>query len=160
MCNTFCYRCTTCSCSSVAQSCPILCNPADCTMPGFPVYHQLLDLAQTHVHQVSYAIHTSHPLSSPSSLAFNLSQHQSLFQWVSSLHQVARWPTYWSFNSTLILPMNIQEQFPIWDWFDLLAVQGTQKSPLQHHSLKASILWDSVFFMSNSHIHTWLQEKP
>ena len=75
---------------SVAQSCLILCDPMDCRTPGFPVHHQLLELAQTHVHQVGDAIQPSHPLSSPSRPAFNLSQHQGLFQWVSSLHQVAK----------------------------------------------------------------------
>ena len=76
---------------SVAQSCPTLCDPMDCRPGlGFPVHHQLLDLAQTHVHCVSDAIQPSHPLSSPSPPVFSLSQHQGLFQWVSSLHQVAR----------------------------------------------------------------------
>ena len=76
--------------SSVAQSCLTLCNLMDCSTPGFPVHHQLLELAQTHVHQVSDDIQPSHPLSSSSPPAFNLSQHQGLFQWVSSLHQVAK----------------------------------------------------------------------
>ena len=76
--------------SSVAQSCPALCDPMHSSMPGFPVHHQLLELAQTHVHQVSDTIQPSHPLSSPSPPAFNLSQHQGLFQWVSSLLQVAK----------------------------------------------------------------------
>ena len=67
-------------CSSVAQSCLTLCNYMDCGTPGFPVHHQLLELAQTHVHQVSDAIQPSHPLSSPSPPAFNISQHQGLFQ--------------------------------------------------------------------------------
>ena len=75
--------------SSVAQSCLTLCDTMDCSMPGFPV-HQLPELAQTHVHQVGDAIQPSHPLSSPSPPAFNLSQHQGLFQWVSCLHQVAK----------------------------------------------------------------------
>ena len=66
--------------SSVAQSCPILCNPMDCSMPGFPVHYQLLKLAQAHVHRVSDATQPSHPLSSPSPPAFSLSQHQDLFQ--------------------------------------------------------------------------------
>ena len=75
--------------SSVVQSClRTLCNPMDCSMPGFPVHHQLPKLAQTHVHQVSDAIQPSHLLSSPSPPAFNLSQHHDLFQWVSSSHQV------------------------------------------------------------------------
>ena len=76
--------------SSVTQSCPTLCDPMDCSMPGFPVHYQLLKLAQAHVHRVSDATQPSHPLSSPSPPAFNLSQHQDLFQWVSSSHQVAR----------------------------------------------------------------------
>ena len=76
--------------SSVAQSCPTLCDPMDCSRPGFPVLHQLPELTQTHVHWVSDAIQPSHPLSSPSPPAFNLSQHQGLFKWVSSLHQVAK----------------------------------------------------------------------
>ena len=75
--------------SSVTQSCPALCDPMDHSTPGFPIHHQLLELAQTHVHWVSDAIQPSHPLSSPSP-AFNLSQHQSLFQWISSSHQVAK----------------------------------------------------------------------
>ena len=76
--------------SSVAQSCPTLCNPTDCSTQGFPVLHHFLEFAQTHVHWISDAIQPSHPLSSPSPPAFNLSQHQGLFQWVSSSHQVAR----------------------------------------------------------------------
>ena len=76
--------------SSVTQSCPTLCYPMDCSTPGFPVHHQLPEFTQTHVHRVSNAIQPSHPLSSPSPPAFNLSQHQGLSQWVSSLHQMAR----------------------------------------------------------------------
>ena len=77
-------------CCSVAQSCPALCDPMHCSTSGFPVLHHLPELAQTPVHRVSDAIQPSHPLSSPSPPAFNLSQHQGLFQWVSSLHQVAK----------------------------------------------------------------------
>ena len=76
--------------SSVAQLCPTLCNPMDCSMPGFPVYHQLPELAQTHVHWVGDAIQPSHPLSSHSLPDFNLSQHQGLFHWASSSYQVAK----------------------------------------------------------------------
>ena len=79
-----------CEFSSAVWSCPTLCDPTDCSMLGFPVHHQLLELTQTHVHWVSDAIQLSHPLSSPSPPTFNLSQHQGLFQWVSSLHQVAK----------------------------------------------------------------------
>ena len=76
--------------SSVAQSCPTLCDPMDCSVPGLPIHHQLQEFAQTHVHWVGDAIQPSHPLSSPSPAIFNPSQHQGLFQWVSSLHQVAK----------------------------------------------------------------------
>ena len=76
--------------SSVAQSCPTLCDAMDCSTPGFPVLHHLPELAQTRVHWVGDAIWPSHPLLSPSPSAFNLSQHQDLFQWVSSSHQVTK----------------------------------------------------------------------
>ena len=78
--------------SSVTQSCPILCDPRDCSTPGIPVHHQLPETAQTHVHWVGDAIHPSHSLPSPSPPALNLSRHWGLFQWVSSLHQVLLWP--------------------------------------------------------------------
>ena len=76
--------------SSVTQSCPTLCDPMNRSTPGLPVHHQLLEFTETHVHRVSDAIQPSHPLSSPSPLAPNPSQHQSLFQWVNSLHEVAK----------------------------------------------------------------------
>ena len=76
--------------SSVAQSCPTLCDPMDCSMPGLSVHHQLLEFTQTHVHHVSDAIQPSHLLSSPSPPTFNQSQHQGLFQWVSFSHHVAK----------------------------------------------------------------------
>ena len=96
--------------SLVAQSCPALCNPMDCSMPDFPVFPQFPELAQTHVHWVSDAIQPSHPLSSPSSPAFNLSQHQGLFQWISLLHQV-----------TKVLEFQLQHQSFQWIfWTDFL----------------------------------------
>ena len=130
--------------SSVAQSCPILCDPTDCSTPGFPVRHQLLELAQTHVHWVGDAIQPSHP-SSPSPPPVNLSQHQGLFQWISSSHQVAKvlefqLQDHFSNESSGLISFRI-------DWFDLLAVQGILKSLLQHHSSKASVLWHSAFFI-------------
>ena len=76
--------------SSVAQSCPTLCDPMNCSMPGLPVNHQFLEFTQTHIYWVGDAIYPSHPLSSPSPPAPNPSQHQSLFQWVNSLHEVAK----------------------------------------------------------------------
>ena len=75
---------------SVAQSCPTICDPMNPSTPGLPVHHQLPEFTQTHVHRVSDAIQQSHPLSSPSPLAPNPSQHQSLFQWVNSSHEVAK----------------------------------------------------------------------
>ena len=131
--------------SSVTQSCPTLRDPMDCSTPGLPVHHQLLELAQTHVYRVGDAIQPSHPLLSPSSPAFNLSQHQDLFQWISSLHQVAK-----------VLDFQLQHQSYQWilglisfriNWLDLLAVQETFKSLLKYCSSKASILWHSAFFI-------------
>ena len=133
------------SVSSVAQLCLTLCETMDCSTPGLSVHHQLPELTQTHVHWVGDAIQPSHPLSSPSPPAFNLSQHQGLFKWVSSLHQVAK-----------VLAFQLQHQscneysglisFRM-DWLDLLAVQVTLKSLLHHYSSKASILWCSSFFI-------------
>ena len=84
--------------SVVAQLCPDLFDPMDCSTPGFPVHHQLPELVQTHVHQVSNAIQPSHPLSSPSPPTFNLSQHQSLF---NESVLCIRWPKYWSFSFSI-----------------------------------------------------------
>ena len=131
--------------SSVAQLCLTLCDPMNLSTPGLPVYHQLSEPTQTHVHQVGDAIQPSHPLSSPSPPALNLSQHQGLFKWVSSLHQVAKVLDL-SFN---IRPTNEHPGLTSFrmDWLDLLSVQGTLKSLLQHHSSKGSILQCSAFFM-------------
>ena len=85
--------------SSVAQSCPTLCDPMNHSTPDLPVHHQLPEFTQIHVHRVSDAIQPSHPLSSPDPPAPNPSQHQSLFQWVNSLHEVAK---YWSFSFSII----------------------------------------------------------
>ena len=117
----------------------------DCSTPGFPVLHHLPELAQTYVHWVGDAIQPSHPLSSPSPPAFNLSQHQGLFQWVGSLHHM---PKHWNFSFS-ISPSNEHPGLISFrmDWLDLLAVQGTLKSLLQHHSSKASILQRSAFFI-------------
>ena len=125
--------------SSVAQSCPNLCYPMDCSTPGHHVHHQLPEFTQTPVHWVSDAIQPSHSLSSPSSPAFNLSQHQGLFQWVSSSYQVAK-ELEFSFSIIASNEYSGLISFRM-DWLDLLAVQGTLKSLLQHHSAKASILW-------------------
>ena len=117
----------------------------DCKTAGFPVHHQLQELAQIHVHGVGDDVQPSHPLSSPSPPAFNHSQHQALFQWVSL---PIRCPKYWS-NSFSISPSNEYSGLISFstDWFDLLTVQGTLKSLLQHLSSKALILQCSAFFI-------------
>ena len=106
--------------SSVALLCPTLCDPMKCIMLGFPVHHQLPELAQIHVHRISDVIQPSHPLSSPSPPAFNLPQHLGLFQWVSSSHQ--EWPKYWSFSFNMS-PSNKHSGLISFrmDWLDLLA---------------------------------------
>ena len=114
-------------------------------LPGFPVHHQFPEFTQTHVHRVGDAIQPSHPLASPSPLAPNPSQHQ-VFSNESALH--IRWPEYRSFSFS-ISPSNEHlglVSFKM-DWLDLLAVQGTRKSLLQHHSSKESILRHSAFFI-------------
>ena len=124
--------------SSVAQSWLTLCDPMNRSTPGLPVHHQLPEFTQTHVHRVSDAIQPSHPLLSPSPPAPNPSQHQGLFQWVSSSHEVSK-----------VLKFQLQHHSlqgnPRAD-FDLLAVQGTLKSLLQHNISKVSILRCSAFF--------------
>ena len=101
----------------VAKSCPTLCNPMDCSMPGFPVVHCLLEFAWTHVHWVGDAIQSSHSLLSPLPPALSLSQHQGLFKWVSLC---IRWPNYWNFSFS-ISPSNEYSGliFSRIDWFDL-----------------------------------------
>ena len=131
--------------SSAAQLCPTLCDPMNCSTPGLPVHHQLLESTQTYVHWVGDAFQSSHLLSSPSPLALNLSQHQGLYN-ESTLS--IRWPKYWSFSFS-ISPTNEHPGLISFgmDWLDLLAVQGTLKSLLQQHSSKASILLCSALFI-------------
>ena len=127
----------------VAQPCPILCALMDHSLPGFPVHHQLLELTQTHVQEsmmASNQLILCHPLLLPPSVFPSI----RVFSNVSVLR--IRWPKYWSFS---ISPSNEYSgliSFRI-DWLDLLAVQGTLKSLLQHHSSKASVLWSSAFFI-------------
>ena len=130
--------------SSVAQLCLTLCNPMNDSTPGLSVHHQFLESTQTHVHQVGDAIQPSHPLSSPSPPALNLSQHQ-VFSNKSALR--IRWPKYWSFSFNISLPMNTQDWSPLrWTGWISLQSKGL-KSLLQHHSSKASILRCSAFFI-------------
>ena len=128
--------------SSAAQLCPTLCNSMNCNTPVFPVHHQLPALTQIHVHRVSDATQQSHP---PSPLIFNLSQHQGLFKWVSSLHQVAKVLEFqlqhhsfqWIFRTDFLLDRLVGSPCSLWD--------SQEFSPTPHSS-KASILWRSAFF--------------
>ena len=133
--------------SSAAQLCPTLCNSLDSSTPGFPVTHQLLDLVQTHVHLVSDIVHPSHPLLSTSPPAFNLSQHQGLFYWVSSSNQVARvLELQLQHPMKSVLPMNIQD----WICLGLIGLIFLQSKGLsrvfsnttfqKHHSSVLSLL--------------------
>ena len=144
--------------SSVSQLCPTLCDPMDCSTPGFPVHHQLQEFTQTHLHQVknrqTYPTFSSSLISSP---AFNLNQHQGLFQWVSSSHQVAR-----------VLEFQLQHQSFQWIFRTDLLEDGLVGSPCsprdsqessptpQFKSINSSVL---RFLCSLTHIRTWLLEK-
>ena len=132
-------------CFSVAQSCLTLCNSMDCSTPGLPVHHQLPEFAQTHVHWVGDAIPPSHPLLSLLLLP-SIFPSIRVFSNESALR--IRWPKYWSFSFS-ISPSNEYSEWISFrmDWLALLAVQGTLRSLLQHHSLKASVLQHSAFFM-------------
>ena len=125
--------------SSVAQLCPTLCDPMNRSMPGLPAHHQLPESIQTLVHRVGDAIQPSHPLLSPSPPSPNPSQHR-VFASESTLHM--RRPKYWSFSFN-ISPSNEHQGLISFrmDWLDILPVQGTLKSLLQHHSSKPSTLW-------------------
>ena len=145
------------SISSLAQSCPTLCYPMNRSTPGLPVHHQLREFTQTHVHWVSDAIQPSHPLSSPSPPAPNPSQHQSLSN-ESTL--CMRWLKYGVSALASVLPMNIQDWSPL-EWIGWIALQSKGLSrvffsiTIQRHRFYAQPL-----FWSNSHICTWLLEKP
>ena len=140
--------------NSVTQSGLTLCDPMNRSMPGLPIHHQLLEPAQTYVHQVGDAIQPSHPLPPPSPPAFNLSQHQDLFQWVDSSHQVAK---VFIGASVSVLPMNIQDWFP-WGLTGLISLPSKWLSTV----FSSTTVWKHQFFgaqpylWSNSHIHTWL----
>ena len=131
--------------SSVAQSCPTLCDPINWSTPGLPVHHQLPEFTQTHVHRVGDAIQPSHPLS-PLLLLPPIPPSIRVFSNKSTLPM--RWPKYWSFSFS-ISPSNEDLRLISFrmDWLDLLAVQGILKNLLQHHSSKASILQRLAFFI-------------
>ena len=143
--------------SSVAQSCPTLCDPMNHSTPGLPVHHQLPEFTQTHVHWVSDAIQPSHPLSSPS-LVPNPSQHQSLFQWVNSA-----WggQSIGVSASASVLPMNTQDRSPL-GWTGCVSLQSKKlRRVLSNITVqKHQFFSTQLSLYSNSHIHTWLLEKP
>ena len=146
------YQC----CCSVTKSCLTLCDPVDCSTPGFPVLHYLQDFAQTHVHWVGDAKQLSHPLSPPSHLpsifpSIRVFSNESVF--------LIRWPKYWS--SASVLPMNIQGWFPLGltGLISLLSKglsRGFSNTTIQRHKFFSA--QPSLWF--NSHIHAWLLEKP
>ena len=131
--------------SSVPQSCPTLCDPMNCSTPGLPVHHHLLEFTQTHIHQVSDAIQPSLILCHPLLLLPTIPPSIRVFSNESTLRM--RWPKYWSFSFSIIPSKEHPGLISFrMHWLDLLAVQGTLKSLLQHHSSKASILRHSAFF--------------
>ena len=145
--------------SSVTQSCPTLCDPMDCSMPGFPIHHQLQDLAQTQVHRVGDAVQPSYSLPSPSPPAFNLSQHQGIFQWVSSLYQVAK-----------VLERQLQHQSSQWifrtdffyDWLvwsPCCPRNSQESSPTQQFKSINSLALNFPYGPTLTSIHDYL-EKP
>jgi len=150
---------------SVTQLCPTLCNPMNRSTPGLPVHHQLPEFTQTHVHRVSDAIESvmpssqwCHPAISSSGVPFS-SCPQSLPASESTLRM--RWPKYWSFSFSIIPSKEIPGLISFrMDWLDLLAVQGILKSLLQHTVQKHQFFSAQLSSQSNSHIHTWPQEKP
>ena len=131
--------------SSVTQSCPNLCNPVHCSMPGFPVHHQLPELAQTHVHRIGDTINHFIPCR-PLLLLPSICPSIRVFTNESALH--IRWPKYWSFTFSISLSNEHSRLISFrMDWLDILAVQRILKRLLQHHSSKASILLCSALFI-------------
>ena len=138
-------------------SCVQLCNPMDWSTPSFHVLHYLLEFPQTHVHWVSDAIQPSHPLSASFLLPLIFA---SIRVFSNELVLCIRWPKYWNFSFNISPSSEYSGLISFrTDWFELLAVQGTDNSLLQHHSVKASLLGGQPSLWSNSHIGTWLLEK-
>ena len=153
--------------SSVPQSCQTLCDPMDWSTPGFPVYQWLLELIQTHVHRVSDAIQPSHPLSTPSPPAFNLSQHQGLFQGVSSSHQVAKVLEFqlqhqsfrWIFRTDFLYNWLLWFPLGLTGWISWQS-KGLSRVFSNTTGQKHQFFSTQLSLWSSSHIHTWLLEKP
>ena len=136
--------------SSVTQSCPTLCDPMNHGTPGLPIHHQLPEFTQTHGHWVNDAIQPYHPLSPPSPPAPNPSQHQSLFKWLSSSHEVAK-----------VLEVQLQhESFLGWTGWISLQSKGLSRVFSNTTVQKHQFFGTQLSSQSNSHIHTWTQEKP
>ena len=154
---TFMFMRDCCCCSSVSKSCLTLCDPM--IAPNFFVPHHLLEFTQVHVHWISDANQPSHPLSPLFPPAFNLSQHIRLLSNELAL-PIKGSQSIGASASASVCPMNIQGCFLRTDWLDLLAVQGTLKSLLQHHSSKDQFFGVQPSLRSSSHICTWLLEKP
>ena len=148
-----------CCCYSVTQSYLTLCNFMDCSMPGFPVLCDLLEFAQTHVCWIGDAIQTFHPLPYPSPPAFKLSSSIRVFYNELTLH--TKWPNYWSFSFT-IGPSNVNSgliSFTI-DWYEILAVKGLSRVFSNTTVKKHQFFGIQPSLWSNSHIRSWLLEKP
>ena len=144
-------------CCSVAQSCPTLCNSMDCSTPGFPVFHYLLEFAQTHVHWVDDAIQLSHPLLPPSPPVLNLSQYQGLSQWVFS----SGGQSIGASALASVLPMSIQGWFPLGLTGLLFLLSKGLSSVFSSTTVqKGQFFGAQSSIWSKSHIHTWLLEKP
>ena len=128
-------------------------------MPGLLVHHQLLELAETQLDWVSDTILSFHPLLPPSSPALTLSQHQGLFHWVSCSQK--RWPKYWSFRSISVLPVSIEDWSPL-GWTGWISLQSQRLSRVFSNTTvqKHQFFGAQLSLWSNSHIHTWLLEKP
>ena len=146
---------------SVQFSCSVVsdCDPVNRSTPGLPVHHQLPEFTQTHVHRVGVAIQPSHPLSSPSPAAPNPSQHQSLFQWVNSSHEVAKVLEFSALAS--VLPKNTQDWSPLeWTGWISLQTKGLSRVISNTTVQKHQFFGAQLSSQSNSHIHTWALEKP
>ena len=146
-------------CCSVSQSCLTICDSMDCSMPGVPVFHHLPKLVQTHVHWEGDAIQPSHPLSSHSLPAFNLSQHQGLPFPMSQLF-ASGGQRIGASASASVLPMNIQDWFPL-GWTGWIPLQSKELSRVFSNTTVEKLQFFSTqpSLWSNSHIHTWLLEK-
>ena len=141
--------------SSVAQSCSTLCNPMNCSTPGLPIHHQLPGFTQTHVHRVGDAIQPSHPLL----LLPLIPPSIRVFSNESTLRM--RWPKYWSFSFSVSLPMNTQD-WSLLGWTGWISLQSKWLSRVFCNTTvqKHQFFGAQLSSLSNSHIHTWLLEKP